>query len=235
MTMAPEEKPLRADAERNRRRLLEAAEALFGERGLDVGVGEIAERAGVGRGTLFRNFASKEHLIAAIVAERMDYAARRGIELLDAEDPGEALFGFLDEIVSRQQADRALFEAVGEMFMANDEIRSAQAEVLGVLDQLLVRAQAAGVVRGDIGALDVLMLVKGICTAASAFSHLDPEIAQRHLDLVRAALSAPPGSQPLRGRAQTLEDVDRAFAPPAGQELAPADRADAAVPGSAVG
>jgi AcrR family transcriptional regulator len=212
-SMAPEEKHLRADAERNRRRLLEAAEALFGERGLEVGVGEIAERAGVGRGTLFRNFPSKDHLIAAIVAERMDSATRRGTELLDADDPGEALFGFLDEIVGRQQRDRALFEAVGDAFISNDEIRGAQSEVLGVLDQLLVRAQASGAVRGDVGALDVLMLVKGVCQAAHAFQHLDPDIAQRHLDLIRAALSAPQSAQPLRGRAPTLEDMERAVPP----------------------
>jgi AcrR family transcriptional regulator len=212
--MAPEEKTLRADAERNRRRLLEAAEALFGERGLDVGVGEIAQRAGVGRGTLFRNFPSKEHLIAAIVAERMNNASKRGLELLDADDPGEALFTFLDEIVGRQQMDRALFESVGDIYMSNQEIRGAQNEVVGVLDQLLVRAQAAGAVRADVGALDVLMLVKGVCQAASAFQHLDPDIAQRHLDLIRAALSTPQSTQPLRGRAPTLEDMERALTPP---------------------
>jgi AcrR family transcriptional regulator len=211
--MAPEEKHLRADAERNRRRLLEAAEELFGERGLEVGVGEIAQRAGVGRGTLFRHFPSKEHLIAAIVAEHMNHATRRATELLDAADPGEALFEFLDEIVGRQQTDRALFDAVGDMFMSNEEIRTAQAEVLGVLDQLIVRAQAAGEVRRDVGAIDVLMLVKGVCQAASAFQHLDADIAQRHLDLIRAALSAPQSAQPLRGRAPTLEDMERAFAP----------------------
>ena len=73
-----ERRPLRADAERNRRRLLEAATQLFCERGLDVGVAEIAERAGVGRGTLFRNFPSKEDLIAAIVVERMGESVGRG-------------------------------------------------------------------------------------------------------------------------------------------------------------
>ena len=210
--MAAEEKHLRADAKRNRRRLLEAAEALFGERGLEVGVGEIAQRAGVGRGTLFRNFPSKQHLITAIVAERMDQATQRGLELLDADDPAGALFGFLDEIVGRQQMDRALFESVGDIFMANEEIRAAQTEVVGVLDQLLVRAQSTGAVRADVGALDVLMLVKGVCQAANAFQHLDPEIAQRHLDLIRAALTTPStAAQPLRGRAPTLEDMDRAL------------------------
>ncbi len=81
-----ESKTLRADAERNRRRLLDAAYEMFAERGLDVGVGEIAARAGVGRGTLFRNFASKEDLIAAIVSERMHEAAEAGRALLEAAD-----------------------------------------------------------------------------------------------------------------------------------------------------
>jgi AcrR family transcriptional regulator len=220
--MAAEERHLRADAERNRRRLLEAAEALFCERGLDVGVGEVAQRAGVGRGTLFRHFPSKEDLIAAIVAERMHAATRRGLELLDADDPGDALFGFLDEIVGRQQMDRALFESVGDAFMSNAEIRTAQSEIVGVLDQLLVRAQVAGAVRDDVGALDLLMLVKGVCQAASAFQHISPDVAQRHLDLIRAALSAAPTAQPLRGRAPSLADLEQATAPAAPDERASA-------------
>src|SRR5215468_8046970 len=99
LVMAADDKPLRADAERNRRRVLDAAATLFGERGLDVGVGEIAQRAGVGRGTLFRNFPSKEHLIAAVVVERMNEAIARGRSLADADHPGTALFEFLEDIV----------------------------------------------------------------------------------------------------------------------------------------
>src|SRR6516165_9795937 len=130
--MTPSERSLRADAEHNRRRLLDAAQALFRERGLEVGVAEIAQRAGVGRGTLFRNFPSKEDLIAAIVVERMNEAAAVGRTLLDAEDPGSALFEFVQDIVGRQQLDRALFEAVGDEFLANSEIKPAYAELIGV-------------------------------------------------------------------------------------------------------
>ena len=80
---------MRADAERNRRRLLDAATEMFCERGLDVGVGEIAQHAGVGRGTLFRNFPSKEHLIAAILVERITESIRRGRDALaGAATPG---------------------------------------------------------------------------------------------------------------------------------------------------
>ncbi len=210
VAMTPAERVLRADAERNRRRLLDAAEALFRERGLDVGVAEIAERAGVGRGTLFRNFPSKEDLIAAIVVERMGEAVERGRALLDAPDPGEALFEFLAEIAGRQQLDRALFEAVADTWLANDEIRAAHAEIVGVLGDLLGRAQAAGAVRADIGAMDVLMLLKGVCETAFAFAHVDSEIVPRHLDLLRAAIRADPAQHALRGRTPTLEDVERA-------------------------
>ena len=210
MSMTPAERGLRADAERNRRRLLDAAEALFRERGLEVGVAEIAERAGVGRGTLFRNFASKQDLIAAIVVERMREAVEEARGLLDADDPGEALFEFLWSIAGRQQLDRGLFEAVGDAWLVNDDIRAAHAEVVGVMGQLLERAQKAGAVRADVGAMDVLIMFKGVCEAACAFAHVDSEIVRRQLDLLRAALRADPAPQPLRGRAPTLDDVERA-------------------------
>ena len=209
--MTEEERHLRADAERNRRRLLDAAQTLFRERGLEVGVGEIAERAGVGRGTLFRNFASKEQLIAAIVAERMHEAASRGLELLDAPDPEAALFEFVEEVVGRQHVDRGLFEAVGDEFLVNVEIRAAHAEVIGALDQLLTRAKQAGTIRDDVGALDVLMMLKGVCEAASAFSYANPGIVERQLGLVRAAISVPAAAHPLQGRPLTLADIEHAY------------------------
>jgi len=211
--MTPTERALRADAERNRQRVLDAAQALFRERGLDAGVAEIARRAGVGRGTLFRNFPTKEDLIAAIVIERMKGATDYGRTLLDAPDPGEALFGFLEQIAGRQQLDRCLFEAVADTFLANQEIRAAHADIVGVLDDLLTRAKAAGAVRSDIGAMDVLMLVKGACEAASALGATDPAVVGRQLDLVRAALSVSAADRPLRGRAPTLADVERAHPP----------------------
>jgi AcrR family transcriptional regulator len=205
--MPVEERQLRADAERNRRRLLEAAQALFRERGLDVSVAEIALAAEVGRGTLFRNFASKEDLIAAIVVERMHEATERGRDLLDAPDPEEALFEFVAEMVGRQQLDRALFEALDETWLCREEIRAAHADIVAVLDRLLVRAQEAGAIRPDIGAMDVLMLFKGACVAAATFGHADPTIIDRHLDLIRASIAAGPQTTPLRGRTPTLGEI----------------------------
>jgi AcrR family transcriptional regulator len=213
MGMMPTERALRADAERNRRRLLDAAGELFRERGLDVGVAEIAQRAGVGRGTLFRNFPTKQDLIAAIVIDRMSEASDYGRTLLDAPDPEEALFGFLEEVAGRQQLDRGLFEAVADTFLANQEIRAAHAEVIGALDELLGRAKEAGAVRSDVGAMDVLMMLKGVCEAASALAASEPGLVGRQLDLVRAAISAGGAARPLRGRPPTLADLERAVPP----------------------
>jgi AcrR family transcriptional regulator len=205
--MPVEQRQLRADAERNRKRLVESAQALFRERGLDVGVAEIAHAAGVGRGTLFRNFACKEDLIAAIVAERMQDAAARGEELLTSEHPDDAVFEFLSELVGRQQLDRALFQALDETWLSKDVIRAAHAAVFDVLERLLTRAQSAGTVRLDVGAMDVLMMFKGACEAATSFAHVGPTVIERHLDLIRASLTAVPGAPALRGRAPTLDDL----------------------------
>jgi AcrR family transcriptional regulator len=209
--MTTNDRALRADAERNRRRVLDAAQALFRERGLDVGVAEIAQHAGVGRGTLFRNFPTKQDLVAAIVIERMREATEDTRTLLDAPDAGEALFGFLEELVGRQQLDRCLFDAVADTFLANEEIRAAHAEVVAGVEDLLSRAKDAGAVRNDIGAMDVLFLLKGVFEAASAFASSEPGMVTRQLDLVRAAISAHAADRPLRGRPPTLADIERTF------------------------
>ena len=99
-------------------------------------------------------------------------------------------------------------------FLANREIRAAHAEIVGGLEELLTRAKEAGAVRSDVGAMDVLMLVKGVCEAASAFAGSDASIVPRQLDLVRAAISAGAAERPLRGRPPTLEDIERGLPQP---------------------
>jgi AcrR family transcriptional regulator len=200
----------RADAERNRRRLLDAATEMFCERGLDVGVGEIAQQAGVGRGTLFRNFPTKEHLIAAIVVERINESIGRGRAALAADDPGDALFALIDQSVSRSQVDRPLFDALSDDWMANEEIHCGHVELIGVLEALLHRAQEEGTVRSDVSAVDVVMMVKGVIEAVRSFQHVNPDVAMRQLDLVRSALSPPGADRPLRGRQPTIEDLEQA-------------------------
>ncbi|MGH2857168.1 MAG: TetR/AcrR family transcriptional regulator [Solirubrobacteraceae bacterium] len=210
---------LRADAERNRRRVIDAATEIFCERGIEVGVGEIAQRAGVGRGTLFRNFPSKERLIAAILVERINESAARGREALSAGDPGEALFQLIEGSISRSRTDRALFDALADTWLAHDDLRAAHTQLLDTLGALLRRAQDAGSVRPDVGAIDLMMLIKGVCESASAFQHVNPDVALRQIDLVRAAISPSAAAPPLRGRPPTLADLDQSLVAPAEAEL----------------
>jgi AcrR family transcriptional regulator len=217
--VVPERRPLRADAERNRRRLIEAATTIFCERGLDVGVGEIAERACVGRGTLFRNFPSKEDLIAAVVVERIRESVDRGRAAFDDPDPGHALFELIDQAAVRSLTDRALFDALDDEWLTNSEIRAAHNELLEMLDGLVTRAQAAGAVRTDVGAVDVLMMVKGVCESTRSFQHLDPSVAARQLDLVWSAICTPEYQRVLRGQPPTAEVLEQAH--PAAAATAP--------------
>src|ERR1700753_2205054 len=105
------ERRLRADAQRNRARILEVARETFTQEGLNVPVDLIAERAGVGVGTLYRHFATKEALARAVLASRLEQLIAEAEELERSPDPGEAFFGFLRLMAERSSADMALADA----------------------------------------------------------------------------------------------------------------------------
>jgi len=210
--MTEAERHLRADATRNRERLLEVAATVFGELGLEATVGEVAQRAGVGRGTLFRNFPTKQDLIAAIVGKRIEEAVARGQGLLADGDPAESAFVYVGELAGRHQLDRALFEAVADEFLAREEIRAAFSGMVSVLDRLLDAGKRAGTVRPDVGALDVMMMVKGVCAAAAALGTPDSSTIDRHVDLICAAIGTPAHARPLRGCVPKLPGAGRSRA-----------------------
>jgi hypothetical protein len=141
----------------------------------------------------------------------MREATAAGRELLTSEDPGEAVFEFLREIVEGQRTNRALVDAIEDTMLQNEEIAVGYEELMGVMGELVARAQGAGAIRPDVGALDLMVMTKGMCEAATALQHVNPDMAERQLDLVRAALSSDPASQPLRGRAPTVDDMRKAF------------------------
>jgi AcrR family transcriptional regulator len=208
------ERHQRADAARNRERLLEAASLCFRERGLEVGVSEIAERAGVGRATLFRNFPTKNALVIAIIVERIREAVSTGRTLLDSGEPhGKLLATLIAPIAEGQQLDRALFEGLAaEEWLANSEIEAAHRDMIEVIDALIAADHAAGTVRGDIGAFDVLMLIKGACKVAVEVSGEEGRRAlTRQLTLIRSALSIEAGTAcPLADVPLTLEEFELA-------------------------
>jgi AcrR family transcriptional regulator len=200
-------KPLRADAERNRRRLLDAAAACFAERGLDVSVDEIARRAGVGHGTAFRRFPTKEHLVCAVVLDRIEALTALAARL-EGED---ALFEFMRGAIELLIADRALSESIGTSVLADPGIQEAHRELLDAIEALVRRGQEAGEVRDDVSAVDVMALTKGVTAASAALLTVRPRIWRRYLDLARDALR-PGAAHELTGRAPTRAELDRGLA-----------------------
>ena len=160
-------RPLRADAQRNRAHILEAAEVLFAAEGIAAPVDAIAEKAGVGVGTLYRHFPTKEKLCEAVLLERLSKLTLDARALAEDTDPAAAFFGFLEHVVEEGAAKRDLLVAV----MGGVEFEVAAAEVKeglrDAMDTLLRRAQSAGAVRPDVTALMVMSLVGATCQAAS--------------------------------------------------------------------
>jgi AcrR family transcriptional regulator len=160
-------RPLRADALRNRARVLEAAESVFAAEGISVPVDLIAEKAGVGVGTLYRHFPTKEKLFEAILIRRIDEIAADARSRVDADDPGAALFGFLAHLVRESALKRDLIQA---LMGAGVELEVAAApskrNLEAAVSELLEVAQRAGAVRGDVSCEVVLSLVGATCMAA---------------------------------------------------------------------
>lgn len=197
---------MRKDAQQNRERLLVAAERMFRERGVEVSVGEIADAAGVGRGTLFRNFASKDELIAAVLVERVGEVLDYGRQLLESDpDDAEVTFTFVAGLVARQEENRALLQAAtDELAHRTAALGRAHAALIELMGALLARGKRAGAVRPEATAADLMLLIKGLCILTPAGQPLPPDAIVRHLDLIRAALTTPAHSQPLRGRPAPL-------------------------------
>jgi len=163
---APSTRPLRADAQRNRDRILEAAGLVFATEGTAVHVETIAEKAGVGVGTLYRHFPTKQKLCEAILLERVSALVRDAQQLTEDDDPGGVFFGFLTHFVEEAAAKRDLVALLGDGsgFKETATVRVELADTVGVL---LRRAQSVGAVRPEVSATTVLSLVGAACQAAA--------------------------------------------------------------------
>ena len=204
-----EPRPLRADAERNRKRLLDAAAEVFAEQGLEASTAEIARRAGVGHGTVFRRFPTKDDLVAAIVVDRLGEIAGSATALL-ADTPAEGrVLAFMTELVRMHVRDHGLVEAVnGTRALADPGVHDAHGALMDVVDELVKADREAGLVRQDLGAFDVMALSKAVASAC------DPVISaagwKRYLAVVAAGIR--PSEEKLPGRAPTRAQLDRMLA-----------------------
>jgi AcrR family transcriptional regulator len=162
----PRAKPLRADAARNRAKVLDAARAAFAAEGLAVPLDEIARRAGVGAGTVYRHFPTKEALFEAVVADRLDALAAQAEAARTAEDPGTAFFDFFASMLEDADDKKDLADALTAAGVGlSPETLTSAARLQDALGALLDRALAAGAVRAGLTVADLHALAVGVLAA----------------------------------------------------------------------
>ncbi|MBN9623290.1 MAG: TetR/AcrR family transcriptional regulator [Actinobacteria bacterium] len=196
--MAGSATALRADAARNRERIIEAAIELFAERGYEASTAEIAARAGVGEATLFRRFPTKDDLIRAIVQMMLEEAAAVATSCLEEEDPWRGVERFLFEMAERASRDHGISDANKEQCMASPALVGERGRVLDLTAQLVKRAQRAGVLRDDIAGQDLMFLMGAVASVSEVpFPGLRDDLWKRYLGIVLDGLR-PDGASKLR-------------------------------------
>ena len=188
-TVIHTERPLRADARRNRERILESARAVFAEYGADAQIYDVARQAGVGVGTVYRHFETKEALLVELLREKFRLFAARAREAL--EQHGEP-FAVLEDLLRRNAQTAASDAAVQHALAGAGEniwmqAEAEQQELVAVTGQLIARARRAGTIRQDVEANDIAMLMCGLCSTMGGKPGFD---WRRHLDLVIDMLRA---------------------------------------------
>jgi len=175
-------RPLRADAARNREKVLRAAREAFAESGYGVPLDEIAARAGVGPGTVYRHFPAKEALFEAVVTARVEDLIADARGRAAAADPGEAFFGFLARMAEESAAKRDLPDAISIAGSLREDLHAA-------LDVLLLHAQEAGAVRAGVRTSDLVVLLKGMF--ASLADSTDPVLRELVFSVLADGLRPP--------------------------------------------
>ena len=177
-------RPLRRDAERNRQRILKAAAEVFNERGLDVSLDEIARHAGVGVGTVYRRFQTKEELIEALFMDRLDAVAAIADEAYAASDPWRGLVSFMERMAEIIAGDLGLRQMLMYATYGRDLVAVARQRNEPLIGRLVQRAQAAGQLRADIQQTDIPFIVFILTEAAHLAYAANPGIWRRYLTLV---------------------------------------------------
>jgi AcrR family transcriptional regulator len=189
---------LRADAQRNLVRVLDAAREVFAEQGVDAPVTEIADRAGVGVGTIFRRFPTKDDLLVAVVEQRTEQLIEAADLALESPDPGAALRGFMETATAMQISDVCWCEAGADLF-EREGIRELTDVLVGKIGELLTSAQTAGQIRSDVRALDIPVLLMAVAKSGLMLEDAVPGAWKRYLAIILDGLR-PEAARPLPRR-----------------------------------
>jgi AcrR family transcriptional regulator len=180
---------MRHDALRNRERILAAAEEVFAEQGAAGSTHEVARRAGVGIGTVFRHFATKEELVEAVLVRHFARMADRARGLAAASPPGAALRTLVREMIEAGPAKITLASLAGGRDRLSPGVAAASRELRAAVDAALRRAQDAGQARREATVDEVYLLVRSLAHASAAMPE-PPETLHRAADIVLAGLAS---------------------------------------------
>jgi AcrR family transcriptional regulator len=170
---------LRADAERNRERVLSAARQVFAEQGLDASTNEIARRAGVGVATLFRRFPTRDDLVGAVFADKMSAYAAAVDDALTDTDPWQGFCGFIERVCQMQADDRGFADVLTMTFPTAKALEEERDRTARALAALLDRAKATGRLRGDFAHQDVPLILMANAGVVTATRDAAPEAWRR--------------------------------------------------------
>jgi AcrR family transcriptional regulator len=217
-----EPRRLRADAARNRQRLIDAAEEVFAAEGLDATLDDIARHAGVNVATAYRHFANKHELARAYLQQNLDRATAMAEAAAAVEDPLAGLAQFLGQALDLLAANRGFVEVLTNAYGAEWFRDQLHELITGPIRQLVVRGQQAGVVRPDVDGTDFAVLLPMLASVSDrGVVACVPEPTRRYLALVLAGLR--PDGTPLPGRPPTDAELRAAFADKARAHRDPKD------------
>ena len=184
------ERVLRADAARNRERILVAAREVFAERGLDATLDDVAHRACLGVGTVYRRFPGKEELVEALFVQALDKLVALAEEAADREDPWEGLVWFLEMATEMQSEDLGLRDVALHGGYGRDQVAAARDRIIPAVSKLVERAQQSGRLRSDFVPTDVPIIELMVSSVADYTSAMAPDLWRRYLAIVLDGLAA---------------------------------------------
>jgi AcrR family transcriptional regulator len=183
--MSTEVRPLRRDAERNRQQILLAGRAAFAERGLEVTLDEIAQRAGVGVGTIYRRYANKDDLIDELYEDIVAELAAIAEAALAHNDPWKGLTDFLERSLALQASNRALKEIMaGGSHRGRERVARAREGVAPLASEIFERAKQSGRLRPDVTETDMATIVMMLGAVMDSTRTTQPDAWRRYLGIV---------------------------------------------------
>jgi AcrR family transcriptional regulator len=211
--VATTEQTLRRDAQANRERILEAARAVFADEGVDASVEQIAQRAGVGMGTLYRHFATKEDLVDAVLEDAFEEFVLAAEQALAEDDAWDGFRGFLERVSSLHGQNRGLKDMIATQAHGRTRADAMRARIRPLLRRLIERAQEQGSLRADFAPEDMPLVFWTSGRVIEATGAVAPELWRRHLGILLDGLRAE-AATPLPHPPLTRAQLNRATGRP---------------------